>query len=190
MGSKRIRNKEFYAVLKGRVDEPTIFSSWGDAHPRVTGCASTFKGFRTLEESRAYLNENGASEHQEIIKNGAGETTPIWNSEGFYAVAYGGRPGIYNYWWGDKGSRPQVETISGACHKVFRTRAQAEAFIEDWKESFSDVFRRALKQMMDQGHRPNNMKLQLEAILSRTSPLADDVEDSETFGVDGLSLEE
>lgn len=91
---------------------------------------------------------------------------------------------------GDKGSRPQVETISGACHKVFRTRAQAEAFIEDWKESFSDVFRRALKQMMDQGHRPNNMKLQLEAILSRTSPLADDVEDSETFGVDGLSLEE
>jgi hypothetical protein len=37
------------------------------------------------------------------------------------------------------GTEPEVKDISGACHKRFRTRAQAEAFVEDWKESYADV---------------------------------------------------
>ncbi|KAK6065238.1 hypothetical protein SCUP234_12653 [Seiridium cupressi] len=165
MGTRKAKNKEYYAVLKGRVDGPTIFSSWGDTHPRVTGCVSIFKGFRTLGEARTYLEDRRASEPQEILKNEAGETTPIWNSMGFYAVANGERPGIYNYWYGDEGSEPQVKEVSSACHQWFRTLAQAEAFIEDWKESFSD--------------------LELEPILSKTLPQVQDKE-----GLDDLKFEE
>jgi viroplasmin and RNaseH domain-containing protein len=36
-------------------------------------------------------------------------------------------------------TEPEVKEITGACYKRFRTRSQAEAFIEDWEESFADV---------------------------------------------------
>ena len=48
------------------------------------------------------------------------------------------------------------------------TRPQAEAFIEDWKESFADVWRRAIRQGLDQGLRPRDMKLSVQDILQGT----------------------
>lgn len=71
---------------------------------------------------------------------------------------------------GDGGSEPQVKEVSGACHQKFRTLTQAEAFIEDWKKSFADACGRALKDILDHGYRPNNMKLNLESFLSKTPP--------------------
>jgi hypothetical protein len=70
----------------------------GDAHPRVTGCPATHAAFTTLVEARAYMSENGVVEPKEVIKDGAGDTTPILNGRVFYAVAYGNRPGIYEDW--------------------------------------------------------------------------------------------
>ncbi|KAL0942304.1 fungal specific transcription factor [Colletotrichum truncatum] len=150
MVSKR-KNKEYYAVFKGRVDEPTIFSSWGDAHPRVTGCHAKFKGFDTIDKARLYLKGLGASEHKEVIKNGNIPTTPEWNSEAFYAVAYGSKPGIHAYWYGEGGAKEQTDSLKGACHKHFRTKDQAEAFVEDWKQSFSEVWQNIIKEALDQG---------------------------------------
>lgn len=114
------KNKEYYAVFKGHVDEPTIYSSWyfplllseipqerkkpdflyftrGDAHPRVTGCNAKLKAFYEIDEARAYLKEKKVMEPKVILKDGAGETTPLPGSKAFYAVANGRKPGIYEY---------------------------------------------------------------------------------------------
>lgn len=34
----------------------------------------------------------------EVIKKGSGEASPIRNSKGFYAIAYGERSGVYRSW--------------------------------------------------------------------------------------------
>lgn len=114
MTSRRRKNKEYYAVVNGRVDEPTIFSSWyflsyivarnrliayrGDVHPRVTGCHAKYKAFFTTEGARAYMNKEGVTEPKEVIKAGAGMTSPSWGSNAYYAVAHGKQPGITLYW--------------------------------------------------------------------------------------------
>ncbi|KAK4103556.1 hypothetical protein N658DRAFT_494048 [Parathielavia hyrcaniae] len=167
MVSKR-KNKDYYAVIEGRINEPTIFSSWGDAHPRVTGCRSVHKSFDTIEEAREYMKKMGATRPQEIIKDGAGDTTPTWNSEAFYAVANGTRPGVYLYWHGEDGSEPKIDKIPGACHKRFRTKDQAQAFIEDWRQSVADVYRAAIKEALNKGFRPRDLKLNVEGFLYKT----------------------
>lgn len=70
----------------------------GDAHPRVTGCSSGLKAFVTLEDAREYMKRKGVTEPKEVIKDGAGETTPLRDDQAFYAVAHGRKPGIYPYW--------------------------------------------------------------------------------------------
>lgn len=59
----------------------------------------------------------------------------------------------------------EVTGFSDACYQRFGTRAEAEGFIEDWKESFADVWRRAIREGLDQGLRPCDMRLGLEGIL-------------------------
>lgn len=115
MAPRRHENNEYYAVFCGRVDEPTIFSSWyflsyivmmnrlitsnrGDAHPRVTGCPSEHKAFVTIEDARLYMKKKGVMKAKEVIKKGAGETTPLKGDLPFYAVAHGKHPGIYPNW--------------------------------------------------------------------------------------------
>ena len=44
----------------------------------MTGCPSIHEGFFTIEDVRAYMNRNGVTEPKEVIKDGAGETTPLW----------------------------------------------------------------------------------------------------------------
>ncbi|PMB66045.1 hypothetical protein BM221_008246 [Beauveria bassiana] len=61
---------EFYAVLPNqRLLRPTIFSSWGDAHPRVTGCKSEDKCFSSLAEARTWLRERTQDEIHEVLKD-------------------------------------------------------------------------------------------------------------------------
>lgn len=157
----------------------------GDAHPRVTGCDAVHKGFSTLMKAREYMSKKGVADPKVVIKHGAGETTLILNGDGFYAVAHGKRPGIrqefryespalYSCYRlliqrsGPAGSELEVKEVKNACHKKFRTRDQAEAFIEDWKESFSDVWRRAIREGLDQGLRPYDMKVNINLILHKT----------------------
>jgi viroplasmin and RNaseH domain-containing protein len=64
----------------------------------VTGCPSKHEGFFTIEDARAYMSRNGVTEPKKAIRDGAGETTSLWGSEAFYAVAHGKRPGIYTCW--------------------------------------------------------------------------------------------
>lgn len=71
--------------------------------------------------------------------------------------------------FGSEKVKPMVETFPGACHKCFRTNAQAKAFIEDWKISFADVCRKIIKEKLDQGSRPQDIMLDCGKILSLTS---------------------
>lgn len=70
----------------------------GDAHPRVTGCKSKHKGFDNLQKAKDYMENNGAKQPKPVIKEGAGETTPLPGNEAFYAVANGRNLGIYPYY--------------------------------------------------------------------------------------------
>lgn len=63
----------------------------------MTGCTSKSKGFSTLQEARAYMEMMGVTKANEIIKCGAGETTPL-DGNGYYAVANGANPGIYPFY--------------------------------------------------------------------------------------------
>ncbi len=59
----------------------------------------------------------------------------------------------------------EVESHASNCYKRFRTRAQAEAFIEDWKDAFADVWRAAIREALDSGLRPADMKIDVWAVL-------------------------
>jgi viroplasmin and RNaseH domain-containing protein len=71
-------------------------------------------------------------------------------------------PTIYS---GPEGALQDIHGISGACHKHFRTKEQAEAFIEDWKETYAEVLRREVKKALDEGLRPKDMKLDTKVIM-------------------------
>lgn len=76
----------------------TNYFGRGDAHPRVTGCPAEHKAFVTIEKAREYMKKMKVTKHTEVIKDGAGETSPLWNTKAYYAVAHGKQPGIYEYW--------------------------------------------------------------------------------------------
>lgn len=81
----------------------------------------------------------------------------------------------------------EIREVSGACHKHFRTREQAEAFIEDWKNSYADVWRAEIKKALDEGLRPWDMKFNLEGILQK-GQLCDDVDKLEDSLAEMLKL--
>lgn len=91
---------------------------------------------------------------------------------------------------GTTGSEKEVKDVKGACHKRFRERGQAEAFIDDWKESFADIWRRAIKEGLDQGLRPDDMKLSIDGILYRTDEQTKDADLLDDVKLDKLSIKE
>lgn len=58
---------------------------------------------------------------------------------------------------------------SGACHKCFRTRAQAEAFVEDWKTTYANLMHEKMKRTLDEGYRPHDMKMDSSDLLKPNS---------------------
>ena len=58
-----------------------------------------------------------------------------------------------------------VNGFPDACYKQFKTRHEADAFIEAWKTSFADTYRREIKKALDQGFRPHDMKFGVQGIL-------------------------
>lgn len=78
----------------------------------------------------------------------------------------------------------EVERVPGACHKHFKTRLQAEAFIEDWKQAVAEVYCEKIKNGLDKGHRHWDMSVNVERLLSKR-----EVTDVINSGVDSLHLE-
>lgn len=65
--------------------------------------------------------------------------------------------------------RDANESIKGtsACHESFSTEQEAEQFIENWKDAYADTWRRAIRQALDDGWRPNDMELDIKSFLVR-----------------------
>lgn len=61
--------------------------------------------------------------------NGADKETGI-----FYAVAVGRKTGIFNRWEGPNGAQVQVVGYSGALHKKFKRRDDAESYLDENEE--------------------------------------------------------
>jgi hypothetical protein len=88
---------------------------------------------------------------------------------------------------GNKGAELEVKRFKGSCHKLFRTRALAEAFIEDWKDSYADVWRKAIREALDHCPRPTDMKIRVQKILSSLPESGDIMHDVK---IDKLSIKE
>ncbi|CEJ82771.1 hypothetical protein VHEMI02819 [[Torrubiella] hemipterigena] len=173
--------QNYYVVLNGgRVEKPTIFSSWGDVHPRVAGCKAKYERFKKLEEAYKYLKDNGVEEgdYHEVINPTAGKTTPDKGSKAFYAVANGTRVGVFDCFCGEDGCKCQVEQAPGACHQRFRTRQQADAFREDWNESVAYIYYKEIKKALDEGKRPLDMKFDISGLRLVQRDIVDAVDDA------------
>ncbi|OHF03264.1 hypothetical protein CORC01_01317 [Colletotrichum orchidophilum] len=154
MTPRKTKATKFYAVFKGRVDEPTIFSSW--YHFR----------FLSLQKALDYMKNLNVLAPRRVIKEGTGVSTPDEASDGYYAVANGRKPGIYQDWRGKTQALNQLHEAPGACCKKFKTNEQAEAFIEDWKQAMADVLLRSIREALDQGMRPKDMSLDVSGLLN------------------------
>ncbi|KZL87252.1 ribonuclease h1 [Colletotrichum incanum] len=190
MAPRKTKATKFYAVFEGRVDEPTIYSSWGDAHPRVTGCSAVFKGFSSLQKALNYMEDLEVLAPRRVIKEGAGASTPDGKSDGYYAVANGKNPGIYQYWRGQTQALSQLHETPGACCKKFRTKEQAEAFIEEWKQAVADVLVRSIREALDQGMRPKDMSLDISGLFDWNQNDTDSHDEAVGLDFEALSIQD
>jgi hypothetical protein len=89
---------------------------------------------------------------------------------------------------GRDGAKPEVEKFKGACHKHFRTRAQAEAFIEDWKSAVVDVYQKMIRASLDNGNRPPNMRLTVNSLFQESDNTTEEVDEEVTNEMRNLRL--
>ncbi|KAL3479393.1 hypothetical protein BJX99DRAFT_222551 [Aspergillus californicus] len=103
----------YYVVYKGRVNSPTIFSSWAQVHPRVTGYnGADHQGFDTLQDARSSLQERGFSEFSAVVESNSRSTTSTRRPKKFYAVAYGRTTGVFeDYRWLPKDSSQHATRV-------------------------------------------------------------------------------
>ena len=78
---------------------------------------------------------------------------------------------------GKNGCKCQVDKVSGACHKHFKTKGQADAFIEDWKESVARIYYQAIKKALDDGKRPCDMNFDISGLLPVQAVRVEDTDD-------------
>lgn len=50
---------------------------------------------------------------------------------------------------GENGAEKEVAEEKDSCYKRFTTMAQAEAFIEDWKETYAETWCEMIKDALD-----------------------------------------
>jgi hypothetical protein len=79
--------------------------------------------------------------------------------------------------------------VSSNCHKYFRTRAQAEAFIEDWKQTVASIYYKAIREALDDGFRPDDMKFNVAGILHKPQRTKEG-EDEITMRLDKLNVKD
>ncbi|KAJ5751465.1 uncharacterized protein N7511_008430 [Penicillium nucicola] len=158
------RSDKFYAVYKGRVDKPTIYSSWSQAHPIVIGCeGADHQKFDTLEEARKAMKGRGFEDVDIFVKKSAETKVTSLQKGKHYAVAGGKSTRVFTSW------KNAEKAINGttACQECFSTKQEAEEFIESWKDAYADVWRRAIRQGLNEGWKARDMSLNIELFLLR-----------------------
>ncbi|KAF1917810.1 ribonuclease H-like domain-containing protein [Ampelomyces quisqualis] len=119
--AKRKRSSpKFYAVKVGRT--PGIYHSWEDCKAQTEGFKSQFKSFPTLTEAEAFMRG---------ISSPSADTS---KTPKFYAVAVGHVPGVYTDY---PSVQAQTKDCPGARQQSFATRAEAEAYVNEFRRDSS-----------------------------------------------------
>ncbi|KAJ5364459.1 uncharacterized protein N7496_010172 [Penicillium cataractarum] len=155
-----------YVLYKGRVDRPTIFSSWASVHPRVTGvCGAEFKEVNNLEEARASMKAKGIKEYDEVIRSTVHGSHRKARGK-YYAVALGKTTGIFEDWGEVENA---TKGVKYACQQRFDTESEAKEFIDDWNEAFADIWRQEIRDGLKDGWRVKSLDLDLASVLTKRS---------------------
>ena len=68
-------------------------------HPLINGFPKAkFRGFKTVEEAKKYMDKEKVPSYQLELKDSLGETKPDKTGAAYYAVANGHNPGIREYY--------------------------------------------------------------------------------------------
>ncbi|CZT11998.1 uncharacterized protein RAG0_15996 [Rhynchosporium agropyri] len=125
------KRKNYYAVVEGRI-ATAICASWGITNALVSGYSNNKqRGFSTYKEAASYLQERGHLNYRFFRGSTEGERAPRKGEPLWYAVANGGQVGVYEYYQG--GAEREVTRHTHSCHKVFKSREEAEDFIEEYR---------------------------------------------------------
>ncbi|KAE8340773.1 hypothetical protein BDV24DRAFT_163992 [Aspergillus arachidicola] len=168
--------EEFYAVYRGRVDRPTIYSSRSQVHPRVIGCKDADQQkFDTLQDPHGAMTSKGFTDVKEVIVPITEVKAGTLGHGKFYAVAGGRTTEAFTDCENAKRS------IDGThdCHQRFRTQQEAEQFIETWEDAYADVWRREIRQGLDKGWKPKDMEFDTGLFLDRGNNNGTTKEDTE-----------
>lgn len=65
-----------------------------------------------------------------------------------------------------------------ACHEKFKTKQQANAFIQDWKESVASIYKDAILKALDEGKRPVDMTFDVSALFEVRAVKTEDTADA------------
>ncbi|KAI9367691.1 hypothetical protein BJX61DRAFT_537846 [Aspergillus egyptiacus] len=153
----------YYVVYKGRVNGPTIFSSWAQVHPRVIGYnGAHHQGFDTLDDARRSLQERGFDGFSAVVESKSRSTTPTRRPKRFYAVAYGRTTGVFKDY---RDVELATKGFRSACHQGFETREEAERFIDEWRTSYCEVLQKSIRDGLDNGWLPRDLSFNIETIL-------------------------
>ncbi|PVH67693.1 hypothetical protein DL98DRAFT_443050 [Cadophora sp. DSE1049] len=125
------KKKNYYAVVEGRI-APAICASWGVTNALVSGYSNNKqKGFFTYEEAASFLEGRGHPNYSFFRGSAEGERAPRKGEPLWYAVANGKQVGVYEYYQG--GAEGEITGHPHSCHKVFKSREEAEDFIEEYR---------------------------------------------------------
>ncbi|KAB8267259.1 zinc-binding domain-containing protein [Aspergillus minisclerotigenes] len=145
-------------------------------HPRVIGCEGAHQEkFDTLQDARGAMTSRGFTDFEEVtVQITEGIAGPLGHGK-FYAVAGGRTTEVFTDWENAK------KSINGtnACQERFRTQQEAEQFIEAWKDAYADVWRREIRQALDKGWKPKDMKFDAGLFLDRGTNNGTTKEDTE-----------
>ena len=77
-----------------------------------------------------------------------------------------------------------------ACYRAFKSQEEAEDFfIISWKDAFADVSRRAIRQALENGWKPRDMKFNVDSFLMRDDENCERRED-EQIRLHGIKRDE
>ncbi|KAL4983811.1 hypothetical protein BDW68DRAFT_181258 [Aspergillus falconensis] len=164
--------RNYYAIHKGRVDQPTIFSSWVQVHPRVVGYnGAKHQCFDTLEDARNWVQGEGRNEFSEIVKSKLASKTSQRPRGKFYAIAYGRTTGVFE----DYGEvEKAIKGFKSACYQRFDTPEEAKEFIDQWRAAYSEVWQREIKRRLHNGWLPRDLSFNTELILETDNENAEE----------------
>ncbi|CZT11972.1 uncharacterized protein RAG0_15971 [Rhynchosporium agropyri] len=127
----KYKRKNYYAIAEGRI-APAICASWGVTNALVSGYSNNKqKGFSTYKEAASYLEERGHANCRFFRGSAEGQRAPTKVEPLWYAVANGKQVGVYEYYQG--GAERGITKHAHSCHKGFKSREEAEDFIEEYR---------------------------------------------------------